>query len=36
VLDDLEERLVAGTISDPEAPVPFYFMRGACFHRKLL
>jgi 8-oxo-dGTP pyrophosphatase MutT (NUDIX family) len=36
VLDDLEERLVGGTISDPEAPVPFYFMRGACFHRKLL
>jgi 8-oxo-dGTP pyrophosphatase MutT (NUDIX family) len=36
VLDDLEERLVAGTLSDPDAAVPFYFMRGACFHRKLI
>lgn len=36
VLDDLEDRLAAGTLSDPDAAVPFYFMRGACFHRKLL
>lgn len=36
ILDDLEERLRAGTLSDPDAAVPFYFMRGACFHRKLL
>jgi 8-oxo-dGTP pyrophosphatase MutT (NUDIX family) len=36
ILDDLEERLAAGTLHDLDAPVPFYFMRGACFHRKLL
>lgn len=36
VLDDLEARIAAGTLNDPEAPVPFYFMRGACFHRRLL
>lgn len=36
ILEDLETRLLAGSIRDPEAPVPFYFMRGACFHRKLL
>ena len=36
VLDDVAGRLGAGTIGDPQAPVPFYFMRGACFHRRLL
>ncbi len=36
ILDDLEARIEAGTLCDPEGPVPFYFMRGACFHRKLL
>lgn len=36
ILDDLEERLLAGTLHDLNTPVPFYFMRGACFHRKLL
>jgi 8-oxo-dGTP pyrophosphatase MutT (NUDIX family) len=36
ILDDLDERLRAGALDDPEAAVPFYFMRGACFHRKLL
>jgi 8-oxo-dGTP pyrophosphatase MutT (NUDIX family) len=36
ILDDLDERLRAGTLDDPEAAVPFYFLRGACFHRKLL
>lgn len=36
ILEDLEARIRAGTIRDPAAPVPFYFMRGACFHRKLL
>lgn len=36
ILDDLEERLKADRFHDLNAPVPFYFMRGACFHRKLL
>lgn len=36
ILDDLETRIEAGTLCDPEASVPFYFMRGACFHRRLL
>lgn len=36
VLDDLDARIAAGTLGDPEASVPFYFMRGACFHRRLL
>jgi 8-oxo-dGTP pyrophosphatase MutT (NUDIX family) len=36
ILDDLEERIAAGKLDDPNAAVPFYFMRGACFHRKLL
>lgn len=36
VLDDLEERIEGGTLDDPEAAVPFYFMRGAYFHRKML
>lgn len=36
ILDDLEERINADALDDALAPVPFYFMRGACFHRKLL
>lgn len=36
VLDDFAARLAGDTLSDPEAPVPFYFTRGACFHRRLL
>ncbi len=36
VLDDLENRIAAETLDDPNASVPFYFVRGACFHRKLL
>jgi 8-oxo-dGTP pyrophosphatase MutT (NUDIX family) len=36
ILEDLDARLNTGSICDPEASVPFYFMRGACFHRKLL
>jgi 8-oxo-dGTP pyrophosphatase MutT (NUDIX family) len=36
VLDDLQARIDAGSIDDPGAPVPFYFMRGACFHRRML
>ncbi len=36
VLDDLDDRIRAGSLDDPEAAVPFYFMRGAYFHRKLL
>ncbi|WP_088347983.1 MULTISPECIES: NUDIX hydrolase [Rhodomicrobium] len=36
ILEDLEHRINAGRIGDPDAPVPFYFARGACFHRKLL
>ena len=36
VLEDLDARISAGSVCDPEASVPFYFMRGACFHRRLL
>jgi 8-oxo-dGTP pyrophosphatase MutT (NUDIX family) len=36
ILDDLDARIGAGSVSAPEASVPFYFMRGACFHRRLL
>jgi 8-oxo-dGTP pyrophosphatase MutT (NUDIX family) len=36
ILDDLERRLEAGLPGDHDAPVPFYFMRGACFHRIML
>lgn len=36
ILAELEERLRAGAIIDAERPVPFYFRRGACFHRVLL
>ncbi len=36
ILDELDARIEAGTVCDPHAPVPFYFMRGACFHRKVL
>lgn len=36
LLGDFEERFRAGTLSDERAPVPFYFMRGACFHRRTL
>jgi len=36
ILDDLENRLETKTLDDPSASVPFYFMRGAYFHRKLL
>lgn len=36
ILDDLAARLDAGSVCDAEASVPFYFMRGACFHRRLL
>lgn len=36
VLDDFAARLAAGTASDPDALVPFYFMRGACYHRRVL
>lgn len=36
VLDDLETRIEAGTLCDQQVSVPFYFMRGACFHRRLL
>jgi 8-oxo-dGTP pyrophosphatase MutT (NUDIX family) len=36
ILEDLDTRINAGSVCDPEASVPFYFMRGACFHRRLL
>lgn len=36
ILDDLENSLETGSLENPEAAVPFYFMRGAYFHRKLL
>ena len=36
ILEDLSARIDAGSIRDHDAPVPFYFMRGACFHRRLL
>lgn len=36
ILDDLESRLEAGLEGSQDAPVPFYFMRGACFHRIML
>lgn len=36
ILDDLDTRIGSGSVGDPEASVPFYFMRGACFHRRLI
>lgn len=36
ILGDFEARFRAGTLDDAQAPVPFYFMRGACFHRRML
>jgi 8-oxo-dGTP pyrophosphatase MutT (NUDIX family) len=36
VLDDLERRISENTVCAPDAAVPFYFMRGACFHRRLI
>ncbi len=33
ILDDLEERLACAALDDQTLPVPFYFKRGACFHR---
>jgi len=36
IIDDLQHRFEAGQIADHAGPVPFYFKRGACFHRKLL
>lgn len=33
ILSEFEARVKAGNLSDPLTPVPFYFMRGACFHR---
>lgn len=36
ILEDLKLRLDAGSLYDPKAPVPFYFMRGAYFHRIML
>ena len=36
ILDDLDAWINAGSVCDTEASVPFYFMRGACFHRRLL
>jgi 8-oxo-dGTP pyrophosphatase MutT (NUDIX family) len=36
ILDELEERLTDGALSDSARPVPFYFQKGACFHRRVL
>ena len=36
ILSDLEARLEAGLLDKPDTPVPFYFMRGACFHRTMI
>lgn len=36
ILEDLKRRLEADMLHDPKAPVPFYFMRGAHFHRIML
>ena len=36
ILSDLEYSMETGALGDPDAAVPFYFMRGAYFHRKLL
>ncbi len=36
ILDELEERLADGGLACHDRPVPFYFKRGACFHRLLL
>jgi len=36
ILDELEERLGDGALGDLARPVPFYFKKGACFHRRVL
>lgn len=36
ILDELEADLRAGRLAEEDRQVPFYFKRGACFHRRLL
>jgi 8-oxo-dGTP pyrophosphatase MutT (NUDIX family) len=36
IIDELEERLSDGALADLARPVPFYFKKGACFHRRVL
>lgn len=36
VIETLVDRLNAGRLRDPEAPVPFLFARGSSFQRRLL
>jgi 8-oxo-dGTP pyrophosphatase MutT (NUDIX family) len=36
ILDELEERLKTGALADQTRPAPFFFKKGACFHRLLL
>ncbi|MFM2423084.1 MAG: hypothetical protein RL291_1614 [Pseudomonadota bacterium] len=36
VLEDLEERLSAGTLEASDHPVPFYYLRGTSFQRDML
>jgi 8-oxo-dGTP pyrophosphatase MutT (NUDIX family) len=36
ILDELEARLQAGLLADMTREVPFYFKKGACFHRRVL
>jgi 8-oxo-dGTP pyrophosphatase MutT (NUDIX family) len=36
IIDELEERLKTGALADQTRPAPFFFKKGACFHRLLL
>jgi 8-oxo-dGTP pyrophosphatase MutT (NUDIX family) len=36
ILGELEERLKGGLLADMAREVPFYFKKGACFHRRVL
>jgi 8-oxo-dGTP pyrophosphatase MutT (NUDIX family) len=36
VLDDFAARLAEGSLGDAATPVPFYFTRGACYHRRVI
>ncbi len=36
ILADLESRIEAGLSDGKDTTIPFYFMRGACFHRVML
>ena len=36
IMEELEERLRDDAVADMARPVPFYFKKGACFHRRVL